>query len=62
MTMPWLVLKGHEFGCPCFGCVFLNTAITREAAASIALDRDSDVHTISIYSADAYSTSGEDDA
>ena len=44
----WMTLQGHEPGCPCFGCSFLNAALTREAVASVALDRDPRCQTISL--------------
>jgi hypothetical protein len=44
----WAVLNEHVPGCSCFGCAFLNIAMLREARASIALDRDERVQTISL--------------
>lgn len=44
----WVVLSGHESGCPCFGCVVLNDVLTSEARASVALDHDDRAQTISL--------------
>jgi hypothetical protein len=41
-------LRGHDPRCVCPGCAFLTDAMTREARASVALDRDERVQTISL--------------
>jgi len=44
----WIVLTGHEDGCPCFGCCVLNDLMWSEAAASVALDNDPHMQTMSL--------------